>query len=393
MEEDKKKKKNKKKKNKQAAKQQLDESKQESSNNNNNGETTVSSEKNYTSDSLQIVSKDDTNGVENCGRLESDVKQGGDHAYDINGANVDQTEKQIWLQKEATLEDKIKQLETYKGSCVEKEVVLENKISVLRKENNFLLQKEASIDQQLKDLLNEKANWSLKEAALEDKIKQLEKDSESWILKENSSRETIDRLSKEYMEVQAKVKVLEESRDGLLHENQELIERLSFLQSHIEHLEEKRSFSASSTTEVEQMQHPAMEAANSLEEKLITENAKGSELTVQLPEIASFDSNIPEYRSEMLETQEIVEAAPVVVDNVEETRSQGSYEMDEIVQIPLDETEIQEVEVEDAEKEDNDGITLTEAPLTGAPFRFISFVARYVSGADLVNQNISKSGK
>ncbi|EYU42047.1 hypothetical protein MIMGU_mgv1a024966mg [Erythranthe guttata] len=64
-------------------------------------------------------------------------------------------------------------------------------------------------------------------------------------------------------------------------------------------------------------------------------------------------------------------------------------EADEIVQIPLNEKEIKEPVLENDDKE---GVGLTDAPLIGAPFRLISFFARYVTGADLVDKNTAKYG-
>ncbi|KAK7294896.1 hypothetical protein RJT34_17795 [Clitoria ternatea] len=58
----------------------------------------------------------------------------------------------------------------------------------------------------------------------------------------------------------------------------------------------------------------------------------------------------------------------------------------EIVQIPLDDNEVLEPELQDAENVENDVVPITDAPLIGAPFRLVSFVAKYVSGSDLVDQ-------
>lgn len=52
-------------------------------------------------------------------------------------------------------------------------------------------------------------------------------------------------------------------------------------------------------------------------------------------------------------------------------------EAGEIVQIPLDENE-------DIAESDEKDVLLSDAPLIGAPYRLISFMAKYVSGADLV---------
>lgn len=67
----------------------------------------------------------------------------------------------------------------------------------------------------------------------------------------------------------------------------------------------------------------------------------------------------------------------------------------EIVQIPLDENEAQDLDLEaqasSSTNEGDESVPLTDAPMTGAPFRLISFVAKYVSGADLVNPGAAES--
>ncbi|KAK1283578.1 hypothetical protein QJS10_CPB21g01696 [Acorus calamus] len=56
-------------------------------------------------------------------------------------------------------------------------------------------------------------------------------------------------------------------------------------------------------------------------------------------------------------------------------------------------SEILEVPVQENETVEEQNIPLSDAPLIGAPFRLISFFARYVSGADLVNKSRPNSGR
>lgn len=64
---------------------------------------------------------------------------------------------------------------------------------------------------------------------------------------------------------------------------------------------------------------------------------------------------------------------------------------DEIVQIPLDENENELTTLEPDNNAEKTEIPFSDAPLIGAPFRLISFVARYVSGADLAEKNAVNS--
>lgn len=67
-------------------------------------------------------------------------------------------------------------------------------------------------------------------------------------------------------------------------------------------------------------------------------------------------------------------------------------ESSEIVQIPLDENDVSDLELQVSERigEEEETTSFTDAPMIGAPFRLISFVSRYVSGADLVEKNFLK---
>lgn len=68
---------------------------------------------------------------------------------------------------------------------------------------------------------------------------------------------------------------------------------------------------------------------------------------------------------------------------------------EDIVSVPLDEIQIHEEDLRNMKNNEKAPVVvpLSEAPLIGAPFRLISFVAKYVSGADLVNQDILKSSE
>lgn len=98
---------------------------------------------------------------------------------------------------------------------------------------------------------------------------------------------------------------------------------------------------------------------------------------------------------------ESVEIVPVKVENIGSDNvdiehaaaipnSSVSDEPGEIVQISLDENEIRDLELQAANNDEKAAVVpISDAPLIGAPFRLISFVAKYVSGADLVNKSSS----
>lgn len=59
---------------------------------------------------------------------------------------------------------------------------------------------------------------------------------------------------------------------------------------------------------------------------------------------------------------------------------------EEIMPVPLDDIQIHEDDLQPRGLDETAEVPFTDAPIVGAPFRLISFVARYVSGADLVDQ-------
>lgn len=61
----------------------------------------------------------------------------------------------------------------------------------------------------------------------------------------------------------------------------------------------------------------------------------------------------------------------------------------ETEQIPSEDSDTSgtNLSLEDSSSNEMSTVPISDAPLIGAPFRFISFMARYVSGADLVNQS------
>lgn len=76
----------------------------------------------------------------------------------------------------------------------------------------------------------------------------------------------------------------------------------------------------------------------------------------------------------------------------------GLKQSPEIVQIPLDDDR-EQVQPASAARDVNAAdlaaaaVPLSDAPLIGAPFRLISFFAKYVSGADLVKENSQSPGR
>ncbi|XP_024458480.2 uncharacterized protein LOC7484639 isoform X4 [Populus trichocarpa] len=351
---------------------------------------------------------------------DSHIQKEHEGTYCILQATLEETVKQLQnesalhTQKEATFEDTIKQLKTENDSHLQKEADLEKRIVQLQSEKDFWLQKEAGFGEKLNHLQDEKAALVLKAASIGEKIRLLESDKDSWTISENTTKETIARMNIDVTRLRMQVVELEDSRNSLVKENQQLKESISNLKLQLQNIDTSVSFANTSElgklgAEKEEL-NSQIEAACALVDKLITENAdlveKVNELYIKLDHqgtAASFssatgrgvivrNSELANGTHPMADSNanltalghklESLEVEPAVV--VQYSSEAGSGE---IVQIPLDDNEVPDLEMQAAETVYKSGaVPLTDAPLIGAPFRLISFVAKYVSGGDLVNR-------
>ncbi|XP_058002462.1 uncharacterized protein LOC110667729 isoform X3 [Hevea brasiliensis] len=320
------------------------------------------------------------------------------------------------LQKETTLEGTIQQLKNENDSHMKKEAGLEKIIVQLQSEKESILQEEAHLKEQLQHLLEEKTALVLKGASLEEKIKQLESDKYSWTLTENTTKETIARMNVDITRLQMQVVELEESRNILLKENQQLMDNISGQRLHLQNV---KANVTSANTSHELKKHDEREDLNSqigaacaLVDKLITENAelveKVNELYIKLDQQSRASGHSSTIGSDLmvesraadsiLESSEKMSALGHKMELLEVEPAAGdayAAEVDsgEIVQIPLNDNELRDLELKEAVENDKmeEAVPLTDAPMIGAPFRLISFVAKYVSGADLVDKSTSNS--
>lgn len=351
----------------------------------------------------------------------------------IKGASLEETikqlqnEKESYIPKEAELEIRIVQLQSEKESWLLKEASLEERTSQLLEENAKLSSNRASLEVKINQLLDENANLSSEGDKLEERLNQLETEKDSWIVKENSTKEILARLKNDNTILRMQVREVEESRNKLLQDNQLLMENISSLQSQIQNTSSARSSTETTKAFENEDLNSQIEAARSLIEKLCAENAelveKVSELYIELdrqhetaglasvvgsdPLVGSTETvavaetlaepsrvSVSDKRMESLEAVPI-ENVMVNGDNMDSeyaaviVNSSEASESGETVQIPLDENEVQGVQSQAVGSDEKAAVPISDAPLIGAPFRFISFFAKYVSGADLVNNSSS----
>ncbi|XP_031247468.1 protein hook homolog isoform X3 [Pistacia vera] len=336
-----------------------------------------------------------------------------------------QNEKDSYLQKEATLQETVKQLRKESDSYMEKVTTLEEKIKQLQRENDLHIHKEDALEQTIKQLRNEKNLHMQKEGSLEMSIVNLQSEKSIWLQKEADFEGKIRQLADENAALNFKGASLEEKIELLQRDKDSWIQMKNISKDTITSLNDDITQLKMQTSEEDF--NTQIEAACRLVDKLISENVelveKVNDLSVKLDRqtqqaglssgigsdpsaktiinaepISESSVNMP-MLSHNLESPEIVEvkdgrntvnnvhAEPLAfVPNPSEADDSG-----EIVQIPLDDNEVQDLESQAGEMDEKTAVPLSDAPLVGAPFRLISFVAKYVSGADLV-ENSSNVG-
>ncbi|XP_072997797.1 uncharacterized protein [Typha latifolia] len=329
-------------------------------------------------------------------------------------------EKNLWLQKEINLEEKLERLQSKVDFCLQNTTFLEEKLNKLQVENDSLVQEEA---------------------ILADKVKSIEGIKDSWTLKETSIRETISELEEVNRTLKMQVKELEESRSTVVKENQSLCERLSTVESRIENLEtrtvseetteadgpklngldSKQDQSALASEHLSRNEHGHYQSALASEHlsrnehghyqsALVAEPFSRYELdeVVTVARASTPTDHGQEYGANMLESESIQSSIQVqqMLSNdqvggsddgsmqaAKKQRSDEPMISEEIVTV-LDEIQIHEEESQGAAVDMKpEEVPLSDAPLIGAPFRLISFVAKFVSGADLVNQAHPQSSR
>ncbi|KAL8259191.1 hypothetical protein R6Q59_027144 [Mikania micrantha] len=405
--ENEKKKRHKKKKNKQGTSASADVG-ELTSEINNNANVTNQNHQNLNSDSSDVSKR---------GLQQTVVDSDRESVSGAETSRLVEAEKSYWLNRETSLEQKIKALQEQLDMHIQREADLERIISQSQKERSVWHHKETELEAIISELQTEKDSWVQKEACFEEKRIQIETEKVNLAQRESSAAETIASLNKDNAKLRAQVIELETSINNISHQNQQLLEHVSDQQSKIQDLEISVATCLSSVKTNHVAEHEDMnlqlESAQALVAKLISEKEKLVEKVnileterdhktattqpsspiktydpiVQNPKAADMDETST---TETVQTPSSAEELDTISnvsgskdgmpsDKLVNQISRASMESGDIVQISLNENEA-------TTGDKFDPVPLTDAPLIGAPFRLISFVARYVSGADLVQK-------
>ncbi|KAI4302631.1 hypothetical protein MLD38_038353 [Melastoma candidum] len=293
----------------------------------------------------------------------------------------------------------VSELEELKNHSVQENIALKDHLSKLQTQIQQLeknasivrtmdLEAKGTLDQKIRQLSDEKTALVVKQEVLEKRIQQWEGECRYWI---------------------SNVVEIEESKNNAIEENGRRKEHITALLERIKELEGSSSTAIASEEQTNHsLEHENLnsqiEAACALVEKLITENAdlveKVNDLYLELDRRTTATGLLippaPEYSIQVVENKRFqdeqpksYEITPAKVETILQDREvlqdpPDSFKTGEIVQIPLDDTEAQIPETQ--ETDPSSAVPLSDAPLVGAPFRLMSFMAWYVSGADLVDK-------
>lgn len=353
----------------------------------------------------------------------------------INNKLVDEVEK--LNSKRVSLEKKVKEMEKETENRVQKEVGLEERISFLVGEVENLNSMRVCLEEKVEEMEKERENWVQKEKSFREIISSLSCDNallEAQVKEFEELRTNIvqeNQLLKANIQVlQTQVYILEKSAgppysptgrkmntpengdlnsevvasrplvDKLIGENAELVEKVKNLYVELER--------RGPSMEVSSCLSPDITTTSSVAARIANESTLGSHKipgAVHEHEVDHATEPKSKPSEAVLQSGERLQSLKDTIDKAASDHEHVSkidsnidvnsseIESDEIVQIPLDENEVQSADLEAANVDQDEEVPLTNAPLIGAPFRLISFVARYVSGADLVNRNSATSNR
>ncbi|KAL6902196.1 hypothetical protein ACP4OV_005072 [Aristida adscensionis] len=285
-------------------------------------------------------------------------------------------EKSLWLQKVSFLESELENLQNKVGYHAQNEVLLEEKLNSLQNGYDLLVKKE--------EVLN-------------NKVRLIEDINEALTQQKASLKERLSGLEESNKTLQVQVTVLEGSSNNTAEKNQRLVKSLDELDSRLQVLEAKAAHSQTLITKKD----PEHEVMNRMDltgqllhqqttgftegNKLIADRGLTGDVTVISDTNYSQINNSPSTAYAGPEKASSNSTAKVFI-NVNEHQYDEPRASEEIVPVPLDDIQIHEDSQQSGTNEETAEVPFSDAPIIGAPFRLISFVAKYVSGADLVSE-------
>lgn len=311
-------------------------------------------------------------------------------------------EKQLWLQKEVFREEEIERLKVENCSLLNKEAIAEDEVKRLRFEN-FHLQKEVEeMKKSLESLSLEHQRLTAQRVAVQTGIQQLERNATVHSqLEQDIAITATPEASKRWLgwgsakdPVAEAARIAEDSRmqkeaaaaivEKLVIENTELMEKVNELGTIVDQLNKKCNAFAESEVRVQE----TAQDTTVLSPPTFKENSSSTKLSNGVgltndPSVSIVNYDVTSYtKSEIVEIT--ASKDPVSMGNgdngISASNSIGTVE--EFKQITSN--SVREPVDMAFQKTSKETVPFSDAPVMGAPIRLVSFLTKYVSGADLV---------
>lgn len=301
-------------------------------------------------------------------------------------------EKSLWLKKVNMMEIELEKLHNKVGYHAQNEVLLEEKLDILQHGHDMLVKKEEVLDNKVSCIEDANVVLTHEETSLKERLSELEETNKALL---------------------EQVKVLDEASKITVEENQSLLTSIYELESRLQAVEAKIFLSEVSISkevpENKVMDHQTDLTGSLLHNQttdftnlisnegneLIGNRGLNSSVTVTSENNHShinnsssiaYISNHPDETSLLFPEATSSSADQGFIHENAHQRFDKPRINEEIMPVPLDDIQIHEDDPQPRGLDETAEVPFTDAPIVGAPFRLISFVARYVSGADLVDQ-------
>ncbi|XP_006650038.1 uncharacterized protein LOC102721997 isoform X2 [Oryza brachyantha] len=310
----------------------------------------------------------------------------------VNQRNVEMSDSTVELDMHRLYETKldklheaIKQLEDEKSSWLQKVSIMESELEKLHNKVDYHAQNEVRLEEKLNNLQNGYDLLIKKEEVLGNKVRCIEVINGALTHQETSLKERLSGLEETNKALLVQVKMLEGTSSNTVEERQKLIKGLDELVSRLDAFESKVAVTEASHAKKrnELIADRSLSSSGTVTSvnNLINESSSNAYASNHLEETPM---HLPETSIDDVASQAIIDvnAYQRSAQNFDEPRTG-----EEIVPVALDDIQIHEDDPQPPIADDEaEEVPFSDAPIVGAPFRLISFVARYVSGADLVNQ-------
>ncbi|KAF0913693.1 hypothetical protein E2562_023782 [Oryza meyeriana var. granulata] len=310
------------------------------------------------------------------------------HADQRSVEMSDSTVDRLYESKLDKLHQTIKKLEDEKSSWLQKVSTMERELEMLHNKVDYHAQNEVRLEEKLNNLQNGYDVLIKKEEVLDNKVRCIEVTNDALTHKEISLKERLSGLEETNKALLVQVNVLEEASNNTVEESQRMVKGLDELASRLEVFEAKAAIAEASMTK----KGNELIADRSLSSSAVITSVNNYSPINNSPSNAyASNHHLEEAPMQLTETAIDDVASQGLIDvNAHQGSKQDFDETrtsEEILPVALDDIQIHEEDPQPPVADDEvEEVPFSDAPIVGAPFRLISFVARYVSGADLVNQ-------